>query len=191
MHFAAGEALSACRAQSGWAVGAQDNVAAPQRDLQREPAALVVASAVDRQRLVANFPAIAIRAMENTDAVKLLEARYLWKRVDHPGREKELPREEALAFAGLHRKDFFLANRVGNARFDHCYGMVGRKLRSADAAKLGRRNPVAREKSMKRTRSRIARFAVVEEQYRPAASAQNQGSIEARGPPPTMITSDT
>src|SRR5436190_21899342 len=67
------EARKRVRLDPGRAVGAEHEVAAPPGELQRQSRA-AGAAAVDRQRLVAHFPAVAVGAVEHARAVELAKA---------------------------------------------------------------------------------------------------------------------
>ena len=57
-------ARSLAAAISGWTVRAQHEIAAPAGQLERQPQP-ARAAAVDRQRLIAHFPAVAVRTVEH------------------------------------------------------------------------------------------------------------------------------
>ena len=85
------ESRAIVRAELGRAVGAEHQVAAPGGQLERETEP-TVAAAVDRQRLVAQLPSVAVRTMEHAAAVQLAEPGTLGEVVDHSGGNQELAR---------------------------------------------------------------------------------------------------
>ena len=98
------------------AVGAQHEIAAPGGELERQADA-AVAAAVDRQRLIAHLPSVAVRTVEDAAAVQLAEAGNVGQVVDDAGGEEEL--------AGVH----FFAGRERDAE-----AAVGPALRGNDLA---------------------------------------------------------
>jgi hypothetical protein len=115
------------------AVGAQHEIATPGRELERHAEA-AVAAAVDRQRLIAHFPSVAVRTMEDAAAVQLAEAGNAGQVVDDAGGEEEL--------AGVH----FFAGRERDAE------AAGLALRATTS--LARSSTVAYCASSSRARRR-------------------------------------
>ena len=66
------------------AIGAEHEVAAPGGQLERQAEA-ALAAAVDRERPIAHFPAVAVRAVEDAAAVQLGEAGDRRQVVDDAG----------------------------------------------------------------------------------------------------------
>src|SRR6185369_6847736 len=68
-------------------VGAQHDVPAPQQQLDSNSAARAVAAAVGRERLIAHFPAFAVRAVVDGFAVQLFGSGNIRQVVDETGRD--------------------------------------------------------------------------------------------------------
>ena len=67
-------------------VCAQNEVGAPRGELQRQPCAVLSGSA-DGERLIANFPAVAVRTMEDAAAVERLKSLDLWQEIHDASRQ--------------------------------------------------------------------------------------------------------
>ena len=81
----AGQPLQPLAVDTGRAVGAQHQIAAPAGQLQRQ-AESAHSAAVDGQRPVAHFPAVAVGAVEDAHAVQVAEAGNVGQIVGDPRR---------------------------------------------------------------------------------------------------------
>jgi hypothetical protein len=133
------------------------------------------AAAVDRDRLIADFPAVAIRTMEHAPPVQLPDAVDLRKVVADPGGDEQLAGPHGLAVG---KRD--LESRIGLA-FDGRHPdvsqldrLVAFELAAADRPKLLRIDPVARQVAVQGLRGGVARVAGVTHQHRPPASAEHE-----------------
>ena len=79
-------------------VGTQNQICAPGRKFQRQPLAVISAS-IDGDRLIAHFPAVAIRTMEYTPAVEGVKSVDLWQQVGDASRQQEFSARERLSAA--------------------------------------------------------------------------------------------
>src|SRR5262249_34986279 len=139
-------------------IGAQHEIAAPPRQLERKSKA-AGAAAVDRERLVAHFPAVAVRAVEDTEPVELPEAGKVGDVVDDAGRDQELAR---LVLRSVGERDVkacvAAASGVGDSDVADLHGVVLPKLFARNPENLARRNAVAREIAVHRARRGVARL---------------------------------
>jgi len=76
--------------ESAGSVRAQDEIATPGGQLERESHATLI-FAVDRNRLIAKLPSVAIGTVKHAAPIQLLDAVDLRKVVAHSGGNQQLP----------------------------------------------------------------------------------------------------
>ena len=141
-----------------------------------------VAAAVDRQRLIAQLPSVAVRTMEHAATVQLAEAGNR-----RAGCRRRRWRGAACASATSSPD----ASVTQKPSVWHCSGRRPRPIAAprcrtapaprAPAQELGRRRAVARQEAVQRVRRGVAGPAVVDDQHRAPAAAEHQRGAQPGG----------
>ena len=151
-----------------------DEIAAPRGQLQREPEA-ALAAAIDRDRLIADFPAVAVRTVEHAAAVQLAKAVDLRHVVDDAGGEQELARRARArptpSVTANRCRLAALASVTSTWRSSHGRRSATSSWR-ARREELERRHAVAGEISVHRVRGGVARLAGVADEDATAGSGR-------------------
>src|SRR6185369_16590709 len=132
-------------------------------------------AAVGRERLIAHFPAFAVRAVVDGFAVQLFGSGNIRQVVDETGRDQELAAAQGPAALRGQLETFACCHRVFDALAAKLDGFVAGDFLAGDPPQLGRSEPVAAQETMHRVRRGIAVLAGVEKHDAPAAAAKHQG----------------
>ena len=172
----------------GRAVRAQHEVTAPPGQLERQAEA-AAAAAVDRERLIAHFPAVAVRTMKHAACRRDSRKPGMSGRLSTtPGRDQQLSR---VSDAAIGERDF--ETRVGGTRASitsmsrsstpsYCRS-CSREMRRNSRGSM----PSRLTESVHGVRRGIARTARVAHEHAPPAAAEHQRGAQPAGPAPTMI----
>jgi hypothetical protein len=161
-------------AKLGRTVGANHDISCPPQQVAGEVLCPLTA-AVNCDRLVSDFPAVTVRAIEYAAPIKLgyvCERRKL--RLNSRG-EENFPGNY---MPGVRKSGFEVVVKPGqveNGSVMELHGRVGGQLVSSDAWKLGGCYPVAGEKTTNAIGLGVPWIPVIAQQDPPSASPQNQG----------------
>lgn len=175
--------LLVMRADFRRAIGAQDSVSAPVRHFQGQTCALVVATPINGQWLVAHLPTVAIGAVEQAGPVELPKTGLPWQLIHHPSRQEQLARMKAAAVTRRHHKAVVCPRCIDNPVFVNADGWVRSELLTRNGTQFRRGDTVTTQEAVQGMRYRVTGLAVVEQQDRPSTPAQNERGIQTGRPP--------
>ncbi len=173
--------MAGCTQATG-AIAAKNNIGTPLLHLNGEPASLVVTAAVNRQRLIAHFPAVAVRAEKHAPAEELSEPGSRWQLVDHARCHEQLASFKELPVNSPQPKHPVDIAGIAHRRLLNDHRWIGAKLRARNRAKALRIHAIVSQKAMHRVRGMVSRPLIVQDQDPPAATTEHKRGVHTRRP---------
>ncbi len=145
------------------AVGAQQNVAAPARQLERQSVPALPAAVARRERFPAQLPAVAVRAMKHTLSIEVPESGNVRDVVHDTGRQEQATAGERATVGSEHVESASVHSR-GTDDFDHLVPDVleARQFLASQPPELQRRRAFARDETVQHLREAVPPAVLVE-----------------------------
>jgi hypothetical protein len=162
-------------------IGAEHDVAAPARQLERQPVASTTPT-VDRERQLTQLPGVAVRTVKDALPVEILQAGKV-RHVVHDTRcQQQAPRGECAAIFRGHFEPGWLALH-GADNLDRLVpdGVVPAELFVRQPPQFGRRRAVPRDEAVKGVAEAVAAAVLVEEEHATARPRENECRAQSRG----------
>jgi hypothetical protein len=173
--------LGVLRAELAGPVGEQRHVVAPEAQQER-PAHTLAAPVEHCQRLVADLPSVAERAVEHRAAPPLGESGERGEAVVHARGEHHAPRHLARAAGQLEQEARVVLLAAQDLAGPQLHGRVGRELVSPGGVELGRRASVVAEQAADARGVAVALASRIDDERPPSRAAEHQRSAQAGGP---------